>query len=273
MTSLEAAAAGIDGVIHAAALVKALSHEDFHRANAIGTQNLIRAITRVAPRLRRFVHVSSLTAVGPSLDGRPVPVGRAPAPVTHYGVSKLAGEDLIRGAADDFPVTIIRPPMIYGPRDREVFAFFRSVKAGILPLINSPDTVLSAVFVTDCAAACVAALRAETPSGTPYFVDDGRPATLRNRIADIEQAVGRTVRVKVQIPRSILFGAALAAQTFGWITRRPVMLTRNKLNELLAPHWVCDSADAQAALDWQPKIHFSEGAQRAAAWYRQAGWL
>jgi nucleoside-diphosphate-sugar epimerase len=271
--SLLAAVEGVDGIVHAAGVTKAIRPADFHRTNAQGTDSLIQAARVGAPDLRRLVLVSSLAAVGPSLDGQPVAAGAVPNPVTHYGRSKLAAEYVARAAAESTPITILRPPMIYGPRDREVLPFFQAVKLGFLPLTSPPSTMISAVFVSDCATACVRALSADVPSGSAFFVDDGKTETLGDRIACIENAMDRRARFRTRVPRSLLFGAALATETFGRIIRRPVMLTRDKLNELLAPNWVCDSREAQSALAWEPKVDFAEGSKMTASWYRQAGWL
>jgi nucleoside-diphosphate-sugar epimerase len=271
--SLLAATEGVDGIIHAAGLVKARRPADFHRTNEQGTANLLAAAKQNAPSIRRFVLVSSLAVMGPSEDGRPVPAGADPNPVTHYGRSKLAAERAARAEAHALPITIIRPPMIYGPRDREILPFFKSVQLGLLPLTGSPNSCLSAIYAADCAAACINALEAKVPSGSAYFVEDGRLETLAGLIAHIENAIGRRAWLRVPVPRVFMYGAALGSELYGRVRGTAVMLTRDKLNELLAPHWVCDSTEAQIALGWKPRISFEEGTRLTGAWYRREGWL
>src|SRR5205814_10638361 len=113
--SLDAAVTGVDAIVHVAGLVKARRPEEFFAVNAEGTRNLVAAAEAHAPGLRRFVYVSSLSAVGPSPDGKPVPDDAPPRPVTQYGRSKLAGEQAVLAAKDRLPVTVIRPPLISGP--------------------------------------------------------------------------------------------------------------------------------------------------------------
>lgn len=271
--SLLAATDGVDGIIHAAGLVKARVPADFYRTNEQGTANLLDAAKRGAPDLKRFVLISSLAVMGPSQDGRPAPAGASPNPVTHYGRSKLAAEQAARAEAHSLPITIIRPPIIYGPRDRELLPFFKSVQLGVLPLTGSPSSRLSAIYASDCAAACIKALAAEVPSGSTYFVEDGRLETLAELITHIESALGRRAWLRIPVPRILMYGVALGSELYGRISGRAVMLTRDKLNELLASHWVCDSVEAQSALGWKPQILFEEGARITGAWYRREGWL
>jgi nucleoside-diphosphate-sugar epimerase len=271
--SLEKAASGVRGIIHAAALVKARSPARFHRVNAEGTRDLLEAAREVAPELTRFVLVSSLAASGPSSDGSPRPVDARPDPVTHYGRSKLAAEEFVREAGYDFPVSIIRPPLIYGPRDREILTLFKAVQFGVLPMTGAPESRLSAVFAEDCAAACIKALHADVPSGSILPVEDGHTETLEELIGHVEVALGRRARIRVPIPGPVLYLAALATEAAGFVTRRPVMLTRDKLNELRAAHWVCDATETRRSLGWDPTVSFEAGAKRTAEWYLREGWL
>jgi nucleoside-diphosphate-sugar epimerase len=273
LESLTAAVRGVRGIIHAAGLIKARRSDDFRRVNAVGTENLLEAVRIASPDMTRLVYVSSLTAVGPSTDGRPRPTGASPGPVTAYGRSKLSAEESVRGASGNMPTAVVRPSVVHGPRDRETLAFFQAVKLGILPLTGSPQSVLSMVYCTDCADACVRALDAEIESGLTFDLEDGQPETLETLVEHIEAALDRRVRIRIPIPESVLNLAALATEAFGFVARRPVMLTRDKVRELRAPHWVCDASAAQAALGWTPQVPFSEGARRSAAWYREAGWL
>ncbi len=270
---LSQAIAGVDGVLHVAGVVKAKSPAEFHRVNAVGTRLMLEAAKEHKAQLKRFVLVSSLAVIGPSRDGQPVAGDAPPNPVTHYGRSKLAAERFARAAKDELPITIIRPPLIYGPRDRECFAFFQAVKLGVLPYMGSTARGVSAIYAADCAAACIAALTKDVPSGSAYFVEDGKTETLGELVGHIEQAMGKRAWLRFPIPRRVLATAALGTELVGKVTDKAVMLTRDKCNELYAPHWVCDSSETRRDLDWTPKMSFDRGARVTADWYREHGWL
>lgn len=271
--SVTVAMKGVEGVVHSAGLVKARSEREFFTINVEGTRNLLRAAKEVAPDLRRFVFVSSLAAVGPSEDGRPVARDRDPRPVTHYGRSKLEAERIVVAEKDALPVVVLRPPMIYGPRDNESFAFFQSVSRRFLPYLGDGKNTLSVIYASDAASACIAALQREVASGNSYFIDDGEVYVWRDMLADIERALGAQALVRFSVPFSLLRGVAAASEGIGKLTGKAVMLTRDKVNELSAPHWVCDSADTRKDLGWEPKVKWPEGTRKAVDWYRANRWL
>lgn len=271
--SVRAAMKGVDAVVHSAGLVKARDEGEFHAINVGGTEILLTAAREVAPNLVRFVFISSLAAVGPSLDGRPVPGDGAPRPVTHYGRSKVAAERVVQAAKGDLKVTILRPPMIYGPRDSESFAFFQSVSRRFLPYLGDGKNTMSVIYASDAASACVQAIDADVPSGNAYFMDDGEVYVWLDMLADLERAVGSRAIFRFGLPFPVVRGAALLSEGMSKLTGKAVMLTRDKLNELSAPHWVCDSSATRRDLAWEPKVKWPEGARRAAAWYREQGWI
>lgn len=265
---------GVDAIVHSAGLVKARDEAEFFRVNVDGTRNLLDA-AKAAPAgaIRRFVFVSSLAAIGPSLDGRPIAADARPAPVTRYGRSKLEAERLVLAEKGALPVVVVRPPMIYGPRDQESFAFFQSVARRFLPMLGDGRNTLSVIYASDAAAACIRAIESDVPSGRAYFIDDGSVYVWRDMLADVEAALGARALVRVGVPFSLMRGAALASEGLGRLTGKAVMLTRDKLNELSASHWVCDSSDARRELGWAPAVGWAEGTRRAVAWYREHGWL
>ncbi|MEP7051629.1 MAG: NAD(P)-dependent oxidoreductase [Pseudomonadota bacterium] len=271
--SLDRAVAGVSAVVHSAGLVKARNLAEFTRVNARGTENLLEACLPLGASLKRFVHVSSVTVGGPSdAYGNPVSVDAAPRPVTDYGRSKLAAERLVVGKKDQLAVTIVRPPAIYGPRDREILAFFKSIKVGILPLLGSPQSKLSMVYGPDCARACIAAIDAKVPSGSIFAVDDGAVHTMAELIREAEAAMGKRAFLRIPLPRRVVEGAALLSESYGRLTNTAMMLTRDKCNELF-DQWVCDGSKACADLGWAPTVSFSQGVKQTVDWYRNAGWL
>ncbi len=271
--TLPAAVEGVDAVVHAAALVKALSAAEFDAVNAAGTANLLSALSQ-ADRLRRFVLISTLAAHGPSEDGTPRPLDAEPTPVTAYGRSKLRAEELVRSwASNGHSAAIIRSPAIYGPRDRELLPFFKLVRQRLAFLLGDGTNAISMVYVEDAAraAALAAAAEDEAPCVT-YAIDDGAVYTWRDLLSAVEQAVGRKA-LRVPSPPWAFSAAALVSETYGRLRGKAVIFTRDKVREMRQRYWVCSHEEIGRDLGWKPQVGLSEGAALTAAWYRQQGWL
>jgi len=265
---------GMDAVVHAAGLVKARSEAEFQAVNAQGTANLLSALSP-AGRVR-FVLISSLAAQGPSEDGRPRPPDAAPAPVSVYGRSKLKAEELVRAWAsnpDRVGAAIIRPSVIYGPRDRQLLPFFQLARWRLAPLLGGGANAVSCVYVEDAARAAVLAVAAgdDAPSAT-YALDDGAVYTWRDLLSAVEQAVGRKA-LRLPSPPWAFAAAALVSELYGRLRRQAVSFTRDKVIEMRQRYWVCSHEEIGRDLGWQPQVGLSEGAALTAAWYRQYGWL
>ncbi len=269
--SLDAAVQGVDAIIHSAGLVKARSEEELRLVNVQGAKNMLDAARARAGSLRRFVHISSQAATAPSSDGNPVHNDVTPRPVTAYGRSKLDGERAARAAAKELPITIIRPPMVYGPRDEESFAFFQMAQRGVLPMIGEPESKVSTVFGPDCARACILAIDADVPSGSAYFVTDGDIYTRRQLNEEMERAVGRRAWARLPIPGGLVRAAAVLVEAYGSLSEKAVMLTRDKAEELMC-QWVCDGSEGSKALHLGETVKWSQGTQITHRWYQEHHW-
>lgn len=270
--SIDKAMKDVDAVVHSAGLVKARTQAEFFACNTQGTVNLLDSAIANAPKLRRFVHVSTLEACGPSLDGKPVPLDQE-RPVTAYGRSKLAAEKEVLGRRDKLPVVILRPAAIYGPRDVEILEAFRAVRRRQYPVIGDGAMLGCYTYGPDCARACVRAIEADIPSGSVYFVDDGEPLSMARAMGELlPEALGTAPIVRFGVPFPLLRLASYGVETYGRLRGKAVMLTREKV-KMLSHHWVCESEKTRSDLEWQPEVTFPEGLRRTARWYQENGWL
>jgi nucleoside-diphosphate-sugar epimerase len=270
--SLERAVQGVDAIVHSAGLVKARTEAEFFACNTQGTVNLLEAAIAHAPNLRRFVHVSSLEACGPSLDGKPVPIDQE-RPVTAYGRSKLAAEKEVIARRDKLPSVILRPAAIYGPRDVEILEAFRAARRRQYPVIGDGSMLGCYTYGPDCARACIKAIDADVESGSIYFVDDGEPLPMARAMGELlHEALGTAPLLRVGVPFPLLQIASLGREAYGKIRGKAVMLTREKV-KMLSHHWVCESTKTREDLDWAPEVSFPEGLRRTAKWYEENGWL
>ena len=267
---LREAATGIDAVVHGAAIVKAKRPEEFEHVNTGGTKHLLHAVLEHAPRVKRFVYVSSLAAHGFNDGGGPRPLEADSAPVTHYGRSKLAGEKLVLGAKDRIPVTIIRPPAIYGPRDKEMFELFRAAKWGVVP--TAGESRASIVHVEDLGRLLLALLPSdEAVSHKTFEPDDGKPGgwSQYDLALAIGWAVGRRPKVLGLSRRTMEW----AAKADGMLRGKRAKLTLDRVGYLTHPDWVVGHGTQPPDSLWRPRVETREGLKATAQWYRAQGWL
>jgi len=270
--AIDKAMKDVDAVVHSAGLVKARSEAEFFECNTQGTVNLLEAAKEHAPKLRRFVHVSSLEACGPSEDGSPVPLDQE-SPVTKYGRSKLAAEKEVLARKNELPVVILRPAAIYGPRDVEIYEAFKAARRRQYPVIGNGQMIACYTYGPDCAKACIRAIESDIPSGNIYFVDDGEPLSMAKAMGELlPEALGTAPLVRFGVPFPLLRAASLGIEAYGKVRGKPVMLTREKV-KALAHHWVCESTKTRRDLEWNPECTFPEGAKRTAQWYSENGWF
>ena len=268
-TGLAEAVDGQDVVFHVAGAVKARSEAEFVRVNVDGTRHILGAAERVG--VPRFVHLSSLAACGPAERGRPLSGGEPERPRTPYGRSKLAGEQAVRETA--LAWTIVRPPVVYGPRDREFLRVFRASRLGFAVVFGDGRQELSAVFGPDLAEALESIGEHGATVGRTYYACHNERFTSETLAREIGRAAGRedlrVVRVRPALARLLLGASGLAARFAG----RATLLDTNKLSEFFAPAWTADPGALQRDTGWSASHDLRSGLAATAVWYRERGWL
>jgi 2-alkyl-3-oxoalkanoate reductase len=266
--ALERASEGQDIVYHVAGLVAARTEADFLAANRDGTRNVVEAAERAGAG--RLVMVSSMAAAGPSAKGRPLQGDEPARPVTAYGRSKLAAEQVVR--ASSLAWTILRPPLVYGPRDQEVLKVFRLARLGIAPVLGDGTQELSAVYAADLAEALIAAGTSAAAARRTYYPCHPEVFTGAVMARAVGRVMGRSpalIRVPAPIGRGVLRITEAAARLAGQTT----ILTADKANEFFQPAWTGDPGPLTTDTGWHAERDLATGLEETYRWYRAAGWL
>ncbi len=269
--SLQAGVEGMERVYHLAGLTRAATPREFFRVNSEGSRHLVEACLEAGHRPRRLIHLSSLAAAGPTSPGTACAEDATPRPVSPYGRSKLEGEVAVLAARERMHVSVLRPPVVYGPRDRGVWTFARWVAKGWLLMPNGPPRMLSLCHVQDLVAALLAAGEADVPSGEIFHVAGEGAFTWEEIGAALGDALGVRPR-RLRVPVTIMLALAAAAEAWGWASGQPGFFSRGKVREA-AGNWLCDIRKARRLLGFIPQVGFAEGFARTVKWYREAGWL
>jgi 2-alkyl-3-oxoalkanoate reductase len=267
-TALQRAAEGQDVVYHVAGVVAARSEADFMAANRDGTRNLVEALGLTGTG--RLVFVSSMAAAGPTIKGRPLRGDEAPRPVTAYGRSKLAAEQAVTASA--LPWTIVRPPMVYGPRDQEVLKVFRLARLGVAPVLGDGSQELSAVHGGDLAEGLIAAGTTAAAAGRTYYACHPEVFTGADMARAVGRAMGKSPAV-IRVPATIGRGVLMLTEAAARLTGHTTILTADKANEFFQPAWTGDPTPLMRDTGWQAAHDLRSGLEETYRWYRTAGWL
>jgi nucleoside-diphosphate-sugar epimerase len=281
--SLPKAVAGAEVVFHLAGVTKAFSRQEFFRVNVDGSRNVAQACA-AQPNPPVLVQVSSLAAAGPAPAERPSREADSPCPVSRYGESKCKAEEAVLESAAKAPITIVRPPIVFGPGDRDALEWYRSVTKGVHIVPSLTERRYSLIHVDDLVTGLwLAATRGSRAVGkavTPeasnrgcYYIASGEMPTyaeLGRLVAESLQRHG--VRV-VRVPELVGWAVAAISETAARLRQKPAILNLDKLREATAGSWICDASRARSELGFEPGATLQQRLAETGRWYREAGWL
>ncbi|MCL6684655.1 NAD-dependent epimerase/dehydratase family protein [Sphingomonas alba] len=239
-----------DAVIHVAGAINAPTQQAFDAANLHGTEAMIAAAKSAG--VQRFIHVSSLAAREPQLS--------------QYGASKAKSEAVVE--ASGLGWSIVRPPAVYGPGDKETFDLFKMARRG--QIFMPPKGRVSLIHVDDLARLLVALAATNAPTGTIMEPDDGRAGGWSH--IEFGNALGEAVGVPsrtISTPRILM---KLGSKIDGLIRRDKAKLTADRVAYFCHPDWVANPALAAPAELWRPEIDTRKGLKATAEWYSEQRW-
>ena len=242
---------GVDAVIHCAGAVRGATQAHFNRLNVDGVARLVQAVSEQHP-VPRFFLISSLAAREPE--------------ISPYASSKRQGELVLAAKSGKIPWTVLRPPAVYGPGDREMLPLMQWMARGIAFVLGSGDTRFSMLYVDDLAEAIRHCLFYDCSQEQVLELDDGHPGgySWEDVIATFKRLGVKRIR-RVHVP---VVGVRVAA-TLNFIAARALgyepMLTPAKLRELCHPNWVCENAAITRETGWMPKVSLEDGLRRTLA--------
>lgn len=270
MHLLENEIRNVDAIVHSAGILRANNREDYYRINREGTGNLIESVKKFNPSLKKFIYISSQAAMGPSIDGTLKKTGEIENPVSDYGKSKLLGEIETKKLSDKIPYTILRPASVYGPRDKDVFIFFKLVSMGLRP---RPLTkrLFQLVFVEDICKAVMNSLDNKLSDNNTYFLADETAYNWED-IGLMIGAIAQKNTVPIPLPDMAFRFVSFFSELASYFTGNAAVLNNQKINEMLQKYWLGDIQKTRKDLG----IDFTNleiGAKITYSWYKKQRWL
>jgi dihydroflavonol-4-reductase len=283
--SVDRALEGIEAVVHIAGITRALNAAQFFEVNVGGTRNVVDALLvkgQSKSERPRLLHLSSQTVAGPNANGRPSEEADLEAPVTQYGKSKLAAEQVVRAAAAELTSVIVRPPIVYGPRDKDVLAAFKLAKVGRGAFLHPGFEAkrYSLIHGYDLGEGIVLALERGQPLDEKgksrhqgiYYLTDGGVYTWREMGAYLAQSLNFSAKI-IPVPNMFSQAVAIGSELRSLMTGKAPLLGFDKVREMQGLSYVCSSASAVRDLGFHPRFKLEEGMRDTARWYEAHGWL
>jgi nucleoside-diphosphate-sugar epimerase len=259
-------------IFHVAGVVKSKKPEGYFRGNVETTRNLLDTALEFKDSLKRFLIVSSQTAVGPSLSGKHVTEESECHPITTYGKSKLAEEELAKSYMDKIPITICRAPAVYGERDTEILIFFKTFNKGLMTTIGFDEKKVSLIHVGDLVNGFLLAAINNKAIGEVYFISSVKYYTWEE-IGDVTSRVMKKKPFKVKLPHSVVYSIAGIAQFFAAFGNSPATLNIEKARDITQNSWTCDTSKAIRDLGFRQNISLEDGIKRTVDWYKKMKWI
>jgi len=218
------------------------------------------------------VLLSSQAVSGPSTDGQSIGEKSPPAPISPYGKSKQESENEALKLKNRFPLTILRAPTIFGPRDPVLLPYFKFINKGILPSLGKIQRLFSVCYVKDLIKAFDLSTNESLKSGDIFHVADPTPRSWN----ELGVAAGKALNVKLRtlkLPLGTLYPIYFISELLGKISSNPSILSREKYLEMKQSAWILNTENAQEKLEFSPHLSFQEAIQETMDWYIKNNWL
>lgn len=260
----------VDAIVHCAGVVRSINWDGYYKTNVLGTQKLVQVAIKNKSNIKKFVYISSQAAMGPSSTENPKKLTEKENPVSNYGKSKLLAEQEVKKLEGIIPYTIIRPASVYGPRDKDIFIFFNLVKHHLNPRTYT-KRFIQLVFVKDIAKVISISLNNSNTNNKTYYLCDGNIYSWK----DVATTIAKANDIKtmpIMLFNFIFKSVANVYEIVAKITKKPQVLSKEKIVEMLQTYWTADNTDIIKDTNFEFE-KLENGAKKTYNWYLDNKWF
>lgn len=246
-----------DILIHLAATLFARNKKEFIYENVTTTKNLVNAAKE--NRIKKIIYLSSLAAGGPSKDpSKPRSENDHDFPVSYYGLSKLMGETEVK----KFPNwVILRPPIVYGPKDDGFSTIAKWVKKGIMISPSNTTSRFSFIFVDDLVKCIIKSIDSNIINDT-FYVCDRNTYSWEEFISEMAENMGVKKPLMIKMPLILMKMTALSFEIFSYILNTKPILNRDKIKEASVSHWIASPQKWEIKTGFNNWTNIKEGLKK-----------
>lgn len=257
-------------IFHIAGVVKVPSHEGFIKGNVEMTDNVMKAAAGIES-IKKILITSSMAATGYAEFGDQVDESSPLRPIESYGVSKVEQEKVAFSYKDQ-NVVAVRPPGVYGPRDTEIFTFFKAINNGFSVMMGFKPKEMSLIHVRDLVQGMYLAATHENNAGEVYFLGSLERYNWK-QLGEIASSAMNKKTIPIKIPHFIIFIIGFIGQFLESVFGMDVALNKDRAFRITRPSWYCSSEKAKSELGFEQTVSIEEGFKSTIDWYKEKGWL
>ncbi len=265
----------LDAVIHTAGIVHSMNVDQFYTVNAMATQRLILDLKERYQELK-FTLISSLAGAGPSNRSEEKVETDTPEPVSDYGKSKKLAERFTKELCPKkWSVSIVRPPMVIGPRDPAVLDIFKMIKGSFIVTagLDGDKNEYSFVCVYDLIQTIVKTLELNHTIPEIYFSSYPQTITTAELYHEIKKQLNKKYLFNLKIPSLLIRILAGIIGFFSKFMKIDIRLTPDKVNELLPKAWTCNSQKSRDQLSQKYEWSLEKTIAITLKDYKNRNWL
>jgi len=258
-----------DYIIHNAGLTKTCKKLTFDLVNYQFSKTLFEALSETNSIPKKFIYISSLAAYGPGDEKTLIPINESdtPKPVSLYGESKLKTELYLK-SLKDFPYLIFRPTGVYGPREKDYYVMYKTIKSGLETYIGTKEQHLTFIYVKDLAALLINALNSEIVQKS-YFVSDLKKYTAIEFNNIVKKELNKKT-IRIVFPKSLVKSIAFVGEKLSCLFLNKVpTLNTEKYKEISCKNWLCDASETSEDFGFTPEYDLQKGINETIAWYKK----
>lgn len=260
----------VEVVFHLAGLTKAPGWKDYRKINYEMVKLLYGSCVEMKT-VNKFIFIGSQAAKGPSPSKTGLTELENCDPVSDYGKSKLLAVRYLK-RQKAIPTLICYPPSVFGPRDKDIYVYFKLIDANIAPFIGHKTKYADIIYVKDLVLAIEMLSREDWNGTLEINISSGKLITWQFLSSEIAKALKKNP-VKVYVPELILRTAGLLVEVICRLFQQSPLLNRQKIKEMLAPYWLLDSTRLRDRYGFKEKYGLRRGIRETGDWYLKQGWI
>lgn len=261
-----------DSIIYNLGATKAARFGDFNRINYGYLRNFVGALEEKSLVPRRFLYMSSLSALGPVAEGaayEPITSKSIPRPNTRYGLSKIKAETFLE-TQSDFPWIIFRPTGVYGPHELDYLMMVKCIDNHFDFGVGYRKQLLTFIYVDDLVGAMFDAIASPNTLHKKYIISEPKAYTQSDFRSIVAKALGKKFVVPVKMPIWAVYVVSAVAEKIGALTLKPSTLNRDKFKIMCQRNWNCSVADAVADFGFKVDYPLERGIAETVKAYQVA---